>query len=120
MSDGFIQAYGCEVRQARLVHKCCECRGAIAVGEKYHYHHGIYDGAGVNFKRCVDCEKMADEINATCDQPECGVVGFEGIGEWVFGSDHLPWIARFVETKRRRGAAVEDWMLRRVEGQEDL
>lgn len=118
MIDEFLQAYGCEVRKARLVHKCCECQGAIAIGEKYHYHHGIFDGAGVNYKRCADCERLEREIYATCAPRESGVA-FGELGEWVWDSNQLLWMARFVETKQRRGAAVEDWMLRRMEGEED-
>lgn len=113
MIDEFLQAYGCEVRKARRAHKCCECRGAIAIGEEYHYHHGIFDGAGVSFKRCVDCENLANEINATCDRPEEGVA-FESLDESVFNSGERDWVRQFVETKQRRGAVVEDWMLERL------
>lgn len=118
MIDEFIQAYGCEIRKARLRHKCCECQGAIAIGEKYHYHHGIFDGAGVSFKRCVDCEKLANEINTLSGFFAC-FVPLEGLQEWVFENGAQRSMREFIEVKKRRGAMVEDWMIRRVEGEED-
>lgn len=103
--------------KARKTNKCCECRGTIEKGEVYHAHSGLGDGQWWNFKVCIDCDALRDEINATIrDWDE--KVPFEGVGEDVFerGDDGL--IRRFIEIKRKRGATIELWMIERMEAGE--
>lgn len=104
--------YRCDCPTARKEHKCCECRGVISTGEKYHYHHGIWDGRGDSFKVCADCEALRSE----CDKDEHDLEFQTGLGmllESVFESRDPVLIKRFMETKRKRGAAILPWMVQR-------
>ena len=55
--------YGCEVRKARKHHICCECGCSIVIGEKYHYHHGVWNGSGASYKVCMGCEDLRKDLN---------------------------------------------------------
>lgn len=94
--------YGCETPTARKEHKCCECRGTIRVGEKYHRHHGIWAGDAETFKVCLDCE----ELRAECDKNEIydyEKVYFGGVEEFVYESRDEQLLLRFLEIKKKRG-----------------
>ena len=56
------EAYSMTLRKARKNHKCCECRGVIEAGEKYHYHSGIWEGIPQSFKVCIDCEALRGKV----------------------------------------------------------
>jgi hypothetical protein len=56
------ETYHCDLRTARKAHKCCECYREIKPGEKYNYHHGVWDGVGMDFKVCLSCEKFRKKI----------------------------------------------------------
>jgi len=55
--------YGCEVRKARKRHICYECGCEIVAGERYHYHHGVWDGSGRSYKVCMGCEGLRTDLN---------------------------------------------------------
>ncbi len=101
--------YSCDVRTSRKEHVCCECRGKINAGEKYHYHHGIWDGRADDFKVCTDCEAIREVIDEDVAHPE-DRTAFGELWETVFESRELKWIAPFMETRRKRGAKIEEWM----------
>ena len=50
------------VRKARREHKCCECRRAIKIGEQYHLSKGCWEGKWDEYKTCMDCQDLREEI----------------------------------------------------------
>jgi len=105
--------YGHEERKARKAHKCCECHGTIQPGEKYHYHHGVWDCEASDYKVCADCEALRAECDRDALHDEC--TPFEGLHDSVEGIGEPALFARFVEIKRRRGATVPQWMATRAD-----
>ena len=104
--------YGHKERKARKAHKCCECRGTILPDEKYHYHHGIWDGSALDYKVCVDCEALRSECDRDARYDER--TPFEGLIDSV-QQVSAELFMRFVEIKRRRGATVPQWMATRAD-----
>lgn len=41
--------------KAKKFHRCDECRGWIAPGEKYRKSFGVWDGDARSYKTCFDC-----------------------------------------------------------------
>ena len=107
--------YGMEKRKARVVHQCCECRGKIAVGEVYNYHHGVWDGFGKEFKVCVDCDALRVECDRDAKHDD-ERTPFEGLHDAADGMWHgrPELFVRFVLIKAKRGAYVPRWMAERV------
>lgn len=110
--------YACDHRKARKEHKCCECHGVIAVGEKYHNHHGIWNGQGDTFKVCEECNALRDEVDKDERDPEFKTA-FTMLCEPVFESQDYGLIKRFMDTKRKRGATIMPWMIQREERYRD-
>lgn len=107
--------YSCDNRKARINHKCHECHGVILAGERYNYHHGIWDGEPGQYKVCLECDALREEFNKEIKDWEERVC-FGEIYEFVFECHHkrdLSVIKRFLDNKRKRGAPIPDWMLRR-------
>jgi hypothetical protein len=104
-----------EERQARTAHRCCECEGTIQPGEQYHVHHGVWDGRGMTYKVCADCEALRAECDRDAMHDE--YTPFEGLHDAVDGAwTNAPELfTRFVEIKRRRGATVPHWMAERAD-----
>lgn len=103
MIDELPACYGHELRKARKDHKCCECRGVIAKGETYHFHHGVWDGSGASYKVCVDCEGLRIELdrdNACWED----TTYFTGLGEAVYDSGDDALIERYKNIKLKRNA----------------
>ena len=100
--------YGVEDRKARIAHTCYECKGSIKPGETYHYHHGVWDGVGDSFKVCVDCEAL----RVTCDDGReyDERTPFGGLSETIMAVEVPALLARMIEIKTRRGAAIPKWM----------
>lgn len=75
--------YGREIRTARKTHRCCECKREIQPGEKYHFHHGVWNGRGASYKHCEQCFNLADtitrEMSGHWDSDEG--IAFGGLGE---------------------------------------
>ena len=105
--------YGHEERKARKAHKCCECHGMIHPGEKYRYHHGVWDGQASDHKVCADCESLRAECDRGARHGEC--TPFEGLHDSVEETGASELFARFVWIKRRRGANVPQWMAARAD-----
>ena len=107
--------YGHDERKARKAHKCCECHGTIQPGEKYHFHHGVWDGEASDFKVCADCEALRAECDRDVRHDER--TSFEGLHDSVDGMwPNAPELfVQFVEIKRRRGATVPTWMATRAD-----
>lgn len=108
--------YGHEERKARKAHNCSECHGTIQPGERYHHHHGVWDGKASDYKVCADCEALRAECDKDARQDD-ERTPFEGLSESVDGMwPHSPEVlVRFVEIKRRRGATVPQWMATRAD-----
>lgn len=69
MSDA-PSAFRQVTRTARKVHKCCECRRQIVVGEKYVYSSGIWSGDPSDFKQCALCNQAFEEATGRSDTDE--------------------------------------------------
>lgn len=104
--------YACDRPKARKEHRCCECRGTIQVGEKYRKHHGIWDGSAADYKVCEDCETLREEVDAEIAHRE-DCTAFGELYETVFESRELKWITRYMNTQRKRGANIPEWMIKR-------
>lgn len=55
---------------ARITHRCVECDRTIAVGERYIYSTGKWDGQITSYRRCLHCEAVAEalrEMPCYCD-----------------------------------------------------
>jgi hypothetical protein len=100
--------YGRKERKARKAHRCCECHGTIQPGEKYHYHHGVWDGEAKGFKVCIDCDALRAECDRDARYDEC--TPFEGLYEAMDGHRIKELTVRFAEILRKRGATVPKWM----------
>ena len=84
MIDGEAPScFSVTLRRARKQHHCCECPASIMPGEMYEYASGVWDGVGQNFKTCVPCAEVREQL----------IQDLMGVGYWdslpVFG--HLQW-----------------------------
>jgi len=71
-------------RRARKPYSCAECAAPIAVGEKYEYVFGVWDGNRDSFRTCANCVDLRTwvENNVPC---ACWAHGnlIEDLGEAV-------------------------------------
>lgn len=109
MIEEYPSVYRHESPKARKMHKCCECGGVIAIGEIYHIHVGVWDCEFSSYKRCLDCENLAKEIDATIKDPE-DKTAFGMLHEQVFDGNNLDYKQRFIAIKRKRGGLISEWM----------
>jgi len=111
-----------EERKAAKVHRCSDCGGVIAKGERYMNHAGLYDGQWSGAKRCADCTFLIHEVERTflqrCGGTWCVYMGDlpESWNELLEGAsrDDLPQLQRIVGmqnavTKARGGNRL--WQL---------
>lgn len=103
------EAYVCSKPKARKEHTCCECRGKIFIGETYFKHHGVWEGEGMAFKVCEDCEKLRGEVDAD------GHTAFSYLAESVFETRDIKTMATFLEIKEKRNADIPQWMKDRID-----
>lgn len=82
-----------EVR-ARVEHKCCECRRAIAVGEQYRRCTGKWDGEINTYHQHIRCWTFARKLNLEIIG-ECAIP-FGGVEEAL--SDPQSWLDVLDET----------------------
>lgn len=104
------KAYWLGNPRARKEHKCCECRGVIRKGEKYHVIAGLWDEWGC-YKTCSECETLRDLVCASVDhRDDCPAFG--ELYEHVFESRDTRWVKIFMDTRRARNAAESPkrWM----------
>ncbi len=94
-------------------HRCCECRGTIAIGETCHLFSGIWDSAQ-SYKTCAECEILRDEVTMTIQDME-DYPAFGELYDYIFGGEHPAWIKRFMDTRRKRNAPESPgrWMEKR-------
>lgn len=111
MSD-LPSVYSCTRPKARKEHQCCECRGAIQPGEHYHKFWGIWGGDMNAYKTCADCEALRTEVDKDISHRDDSTP-FSLLYETVFESREPKWIATYMATKRKRGAKIQDWMIKR-------
>lgn len=100
------------VRAARE-HVCCECHGKIAKGEFYNNDRGCWEGSWATFKVCLDCDALRKEVDIDEHDPAFWTP-YGSLYESVFESRDVNLIERFLETKRKRGATIPDWMTERL------
>lgn len=99
-------------RKARKPHKCYECRRAIAKGETYTEHSGLWrDGGWMTFRWCEHCA-AAQEVHQAITKCHCYTFGglWEGIRDSLpgFGDVRDVAVCRLIagmdrEWRRRRG-----------------
>ena len=100
------QAYSMATPKARKQHKCCECGGVIAVGEKYNRHSGVWENTPASYKVCVDCDNLRADMNEGAEYDErtgFGCIRFE-VGDF---DEDTGFLARFLAIQGRRAAAKE-------------
>lgn len=109
MSCEMPEAYALAVPMARKEHKCCECHGVIAKGEKYHRHSGIWDGEAATYKVCLDCDALRSVVdkNSRYLDEQCPLGGLE---ESVCEGHDESERAAFRAIKVKRGAGVPEWL----------
>jgi len=85
-----------KVRKARRAHECYECGCCILPGYNYNYHHGIFDGSGVDYKVCIECDKLRDWL--TIGQRD--VIAFGELSEEV--AEYIPPTIKSISDFRER------------------
>ena len=71
-----------EERKAAKDHRCSDCGGVIAKGERYLNAASLYDGHWSGAKRCADCTFLMHEVERTFME-KCG-------GTWCVYMGDLP------------------------------
>jgi len=104
--------YACDRPTARKEHKCCECQGVIRAGEKYHKHHGIWEGEPETYKVCEDCESLRQRADSAIEYKD-EMTAFTQLYETVFESRDAELVVSYVGIRRARGAVIPEWMLKR-------
>ncbi len=101
--------------KARQPHKCCECRGIIARGEKYQKIQGLWDGRWRTFKTCIDCKELREKITSSIKDQE-DWPPFNDLYVTVFEARDQPTdnVMSFMDTRRKRNApeSPNGWMER--------
>lgn len=109
------KCYTIRTPKAAKDHKCCECRGTISKGEKYHSFSGIWDTAST-YKTCSECEQLRSEVVKAIRQRE-DYPAFGELYEYVFSPQAGEYgrIKRFMDIRRKRNApeSPNGWMERR-------
>ena len=112
MSDCEMPAvYDCEKRKARKDHVCYECGGVIKKGEQYNYHHGIWNGEPGDFKICVDCDVLREQVRGEQCVWDC--IGFGELGEEIYAD--VKYIKTYFKNRIRRAATEQnklEWLRR--------
>lgn len=103
--------YSLSTPKARKEHRCCECGGVIQVGEKYFSHNLVWEGTAATFKCCSDCEALRKKVDSWSKYAE-DRTAMEMLHESVFEGG-AEYALEFLEIKRKRGAPISDWMLKR-------
>lgn len=112
MIDEMAIVYDVRHGKARKPYVCCECGGIIKARERYFHHFGIWSWGPQYFKVCEDCEQLRSDIDDEAQDYD-ERTAFTELSESVFNSCVQEWINRFMEIKRKRGAAIPHWMLQR-------
>lgn len=70
--DGCVEFFASDIRKARKENRCRECGGTIAVGAKYEYARGKYEGDFWSQSTCLVCAEIAEAFY--CDSRVFGVL----------------------------------------------
>jgi hypothetical protein len=98
-------------RKAKKRHRCCECRGWIEIGEKYEYTSGIWDGEPSDYKTCLGCAELRDELSkiSQCCIPLTGLRE-ELMNYSDYNDDQesrvAPLLGRFEAIRIQRGVTI--------------
>jgi hypothetical protein len=101
----YPQAYCEKWRVSKKPHRCCECRGTIFYKERYLYCSGVWDSRGASYKTCSDCAELRDEINRDNSYEEGVALG--ELRGYIFDSEYIPDISKFVDICDKRGVIVK-------------
>ena len=111
MSCEMPSCYVMTSRTARKQHKCCECRGFIQIGERYHYHSGVWDGKPASFKVCPECDELRDYMDegVPFDEEKTGLGDIAGsLGN---GDNWRELFKMYADIQTQRGAVVSQRIL---------
>lgn len=75
--------YAEQERRAAKPHRCCECHGEIAKGERHHYAAGKTDGCFFDERTCLPCHEIRKTF--ACEGWIFGEL-WESIRDQLFGS----------------------------------
>ena len=79
MSDAEMPSvFSDTIKKSRREHKCCECRQPIKVGEKYHLSKVCWEGEWSEYKTCLSCDELRDELKYDDELPPFGY-----LSEWA-------------------------------------
>lgn len=83
----YPEAFSSTTRKARKVHTCCECNTTIGIGEKYQYSSGIWEGTPDNFKQCLNCNNIMENVSSYVTYDDFGndPPYFCELREWFMG-----------------------------------
>ena len=105
--------YNTYTYKAKKEHKCCECRGKICVGEKYHSIFGIWEGEPYQFKTCSDCELLRNKMIAEVTLGEPIAFGFLS-EELIENSETKEYIKIFLDICKKRGVEITPFWFERL------
>ena len=63
---------------ARKEYICVECNRAIAIGQKYHYAKGCWNGKWEKYRTCISCHDLRNELDLYD-----GIPPFGELEEWA-------------------------------------
>jgi hypothetical protein len=94
-SDGSWEFFEESVYRAAKVHRCCECRRVIRVGDRYQCCRGVFDGCFVVHKSCLRCVCLREAIGCIEVRRGCAyhesVPCFGELWEAIVGMD---WVEK--------------------------
>ena len=61
--DETATVYDVSKRRARKEYQCCECRGAIGLGELHEHTSMLFDGAWSSYRMCLLCREIGDHFS---------------------------------------------------------
>lgn len=89
-------------RKARKPHRCSECSGPIAVGDRYFNIFSVYEGNADTYRCCPKCQLVREEIHR--QETDRGCAEYEswphigGLSEYAPHYD-IEWPPRLVDGK---------------------
>ena len=79
--DGYCDVWINRWIRARKARPCMACKEVIEVGDVYHKHEDLYDGAWQRWHHCARCWKMLVALESHLDDREIGVDPYLNCGE---------------------------------------
>ena len=88
-NDCAPKVYNKTIRKARKEHWCTECSDTIKKGERYEYVTSFYDGGWSEYKTCLPCVGIAEDLGCRLHQ---GLVEqFQETFGWDYRYDQTDW-----------------------------